>query len=193
MDLAYEILKLLLTAGFAAGGSILVWKYQFTKQFTIQKRVEFLEKELSEFYGPIKFLHREIRALSDKRFREMEVFHKHASPLNPTDDGKLQALIEKHNKELEEIIIPKYRKIRDLFEAKGFLADARIIGGYENFCTYLRSWEEHLEKPIGSRFPSGAAAQLAMEHPEPLFFFDLIEEQFEKKKIEYETLFKAKT
>lgn len=185
-----EFFKALFTAGLAVLGSLLTFKYQFSREFKTRKRAEFLEKQLSEFYGPLKILHREIRVLSEMRVRETQAFDKYAREESARHDEKHAELIEKHNEELRSLIIPTYEMARELFLKKAYLAELEVINGYDAFFLFLKSWRDHLEKPIGARFPSRAAIELSEERPEPVLYFKLVEEQFEQKRVEYSSLFK---
>jgi hypothetical protein len=106
-----DIGKILLTALFTAIGSALAFKYKFIPEFRTTKRAEFLEKQLSELYGPLKILIRKVRILSGNRVRELEAFHKYAHPENPRHDEQHAQLLEKHNQELRTIIIPAYEEM----------------------------------------------------------------------------------
>lgn len=185
-----EFGRVILTATLAVAGSALTFKYKFSREFRTKKRAEFLERQLSEFYGPMKMLHREIRVLSDTRVRELRAFHEHADPQNPRHDQRHANLITKHNKELQTLIIPAYEKMKTLISAKSHLAEPEIIAGYDNFYRFVKGWQDHLEKPIGSRFNFKAAMELAEEMLEPIEYFALVEKQFEEKRTEYTSLFK---
>ena len=190
VDFLIEIGRVIVTAGVAVIGSALTFKSQFAKEFKTKKRAEFLEKQLSEFYGPMKILHREIRVLSEMRERERSIFREHADPQNAKHDQQHKDLIDKHNKELQTLIIPAYEKMRSLVLEKAYLAEPDIIAGYDKLCEFVKRWQDHLEKPIASQFPFKAAMELVEEATEPVEYFTLLEQQFEEKRTEYTNLFK---
>lgn len=190
MEYLEEIVKAILTVVLAVFGSALTFNIKFAKEFKTKKRAEFLEKQLSEFYGPMKILHREIRTLSDMRVHDLSVFREHADPEHTKHDQQHADLIAKHNIEIQTIIIPIYEQMKSLLLAKVHLAEPEVIEGYDKFYLFLRRWLDHLEKPIGSRFPSEAAIKLVDESKEPVDYFKLVEQQFEEKRIEYTNLIK---
>ena len=180
-----DMVKILLTAALTVLGSALAFKYKFMPEFKTTKRAEFLEKQLSELYGPLKVLIRKVRILSENRVNESRLFHKYATPENPEHDKQHLQLMDKHNQELRSIIIPAYEQMATLLSTKAHLADLDIIDGFDSFYRFVKIWQDHLAKPVAERFPASAAIELGDEHKEPRQYFLLIETQFEQKLEEY--------
>ena len=185
----WDIGKILLTAILTVLGSALAFKYKFVPELRTTKRAEFLEKQLSELYGPLKILIRKVRILSENRVHELQAFHKYAKPEVPKHDEQHVQLIKKHNEELRAIIIPAYEEMATLLSTKAHLAEPEIIEGFDIFYRFLKTWQDHLGKPIAERFPGPAAIELGDEHKEPHGYFVLIEQQFEQKLQEYRSMF----
>lgn len=185
----WDMGKILLTAILAGVVSALAFKYKFIPEFRTTKRAEFLEKQLSELYGPLKVLIRKVRILSENRVHELQAFHKYARPEVPKHDEQHVQLIEKHNQELRSIIIPAYEEMATLLSTKAHLAEPEIIEGFDPFYHFLKAWQDYLAKPIAERLPVRAAIDLGDKHKEPLDYFVLIEQQFEQKRKEYRSMF----
>jgi len=185
----WDVGKILLTAILTVLGSALAFKYKFIPEFRTTKRAEFLEKQLSELYGPLKILIRKVRIITENRARESQAFYKHAKPEVPKHDEQHVQLIEKHNQELRCIIIPAYEEMAKLLSTKAHLAEPEIIEGFDPFYRFLKTWQDHLAKPIAERLPLRAAIELGEEHKEPHDYFVLIEQQFERKLKEYRSMF----
>jgi hypothetical protein len=186
-----EMVKILVTAVLAALGSALAFKYKFMPEFRITKRAQFLQKQLSELYGPLKVLIRKVRIVSESRVHELQAFHKYAKPENPEHEKQHQQLMEKHNQELRSIIIPAYEHMGTLLSTKAHLADPDIIDGFDAFYRFLKTWQDHLARRIAERFPAQAAIELGDEHKEPHEYFLLIETQFEQKLKEYRSMYSS--
>jgi hypothetical protein len=133
-----ELGKILLTAVFTALGSALAFKYKFIPEFSTTKRAEFLEKQLSELYGPLKVLIRKVRIISENRVREFQAFHKYARPEVPKHDEQHAQLMAKHNQELRTIIIPAYEEMAKLLSTKAHLAEPEVIEGFDPFYRLAR-------------------------------------------------------
>jgi hypothetical protein len=185
----WDMGKIILTAILTALASLLAFKYKFIPEFRTTKRAEFLEKQLSELYGPLKLLIRKVRILSENRVNELQTFHKYAKPEVPKHDEQHARLIEKHNQELRLIILPAYEEMETLLSTKVHLAEPDIIEGFDPFYRFLKIWQDHLAKPIAERLPALAAIEFGDEHKEPRDYFVLIEQQFERKLKEYRSMF----
>jgi hypothetical protein len=188
----WDVCKILLTAGLAALFSGLAFWFKFLPEFRTTKRAEFLEKQLAELYGPLKVMIRKVRILSEARVHEMNVFTKYARIDVPEHDRQHAELLEKHNQELRSVIIPTYEKMETLLSTKTHLAEPDIFGGLDAFFRFVKVWKDHLEKPIGQRFPSTAAAEIAEQNKEPREFFELIERQFQQKLTVYREMFSSR-
>ena len=123
----------ILSAVAAALGSLAVWNYKFSKEFKTRKTAEFLEKQLSEFYGPVLMNIKQVRSLTQLRYQEFSLFETYAHPKSVDDSQKHQELIQKHNKEISETIIPLWERILELFETKSHLGEHGIVEHYEEF------------------------------------------------------------
>lgn|ERR1700680_153168 len=190
--MTWDIAKILLTVFLIVLGSALAFRYKFMPEFRTTKRAEFLEKQLSELYGPLKIAIRKARTMSENREREKKAFHRYAEPGDPKDDERHAQLMQKHNQELRSIIISAYEEMAILISTKAHLAEPEIIEGFDPFYRYLNTWQDHLTKPIAERFPGPAARELADENKEPREYFALIEQQFEQKLKQYRNIFSHK-
>lgn len=187
----WDIGRIILTSGLTLLVAALAFKYKFMPEFRTTKRAEFLEKQLSELYGPLKILIRKVRILSENRVHELQAFHKHGKSEVPKHDEQHKQLLNKHNQELLDFIIPAYEEMVSLISTKAHLAEPEIIENFDNFYRFLKIWKDHLAKPIAERFPILAAIEIGDEHKEPVEYFLMIEEQFHQKLTEYRSMFSS--
>ncbi|MCH7922724.1 MAG: hypothetical protein IH975_06815 [Nitrospinae bacterium] len=172
----------------AALVSYALWRLRFTQEFRTRKTAEFLEKQLSEFYGPMLMCIKQVRSITQLRYEEESLFQTYMNPEIEDDRKNYSELIEKHNKQHRESIMPIWEQMLDLFETKSHLAEPEVVEHYERFVKFTRLWGDHLEKPIGLALPLEAASQLSERYPEPVDFYNLTEAQYNEKKLEFREL-----
>ncbi|MDV2495839.1 MAG: hypothetical protein RX316_06450 [bacterium] len=167
-----------IVAGLVAGlVSYVLWKKKFTMEFKTGKTAEFLERQLSEFYGPMVVCIKQVRSIGELHLEGFNMFDRHGRPESEEDSRKHAELIDKHNIEYREIVLPLWERMLELFSNKGHLTEPNILDGFDQFFRFVKEWRDHLEKPIGQRFPLQAAGELAEKYREPVDLYELIESQ----------------
>lgn len=174
-----------IVAGLVAGlVSYVLWKKKFTIEFKTGKTAEFLERQLSEFYGPMVICIKQVRTIGESHHEEFRLFDEYGRPESKEDDRKHIELIDKHNREYKEIVLPLWERMLELFSNKGHLAEQNILDGFDQFFRFVKEGRDHLEKPIGQRFPLQAAREIVEKYREPVDFYKLIESQYNEKRAE---------
>ena len=104
------------------------------KQIRIQKRIDFIERQLRELYSPLLAYQKEIRAKSELRLRiskAAEEAWKEVCKRNPkpfvNHEKKFEPynkIIEYDNKQLKNELLPLYRKMLSTFRDNYWLAES---------------------------------------------------------------------
>jgi|SRR3989344_3372567 len=128
------------------------------RQIRIQKRLAFIEKQLSEFYSPLLGFHKEIRAKSELRSRIQtkggELWKEQVQAgLNPSIEPTNRE-IEYNNRQLHEEFLPMYREMLTIFRKGYWLAEPETKKYYENLVEYVEGWTRHEKKGVNPRRPS---------------------------------------
>ena len=133
------------------------------------RRFAFIERQLAEFYAPLAGLRKQIRAKSELR---LKVFNATESALDSRyltdeEDRRGTAVIDYHNKQFNEDIMPKYREMLGLFTDRYHLADADTRAFYPAFVEFVEIWNMSLAQSL----TRGALKQLdhREENVKPLY------------------------
>jgi hypothetical protein len=123
-----------------------------------KRQLEFLDKQLSEFYSPMLGLRSEISAHSALRVRlqseagaAWQALSAAAAPsseaqrLTADRFPQFQALIECDNNKLREKLMPAYRKMLDVFRNGLWLAEADTRKHYPALVEFVDIWERWLD------------------------------------------------
>ena len=123
-----------------------------------KSQLEFLRKQLSEFYSPMLGLRSEISAHSTLRVRlqteagaAWQALSAAAAPgpeaqqLTANRFPQFQALIEYDNNKLREKLMPAYRKMLDVFRNGLWLAEADTRKHYPAVVEFVDVWERWLD------------------------------------------------
>jgi hypothetical protein len=114
------------------------------RQDARQRRLAFLERQLTEFYAPLAGLRKQIRAKSELREKVFSAAAIDAAA------GKFPATIEYYNKQFLEELVPKYREMLALFTERYHLADAETRTFYPLFLEYVEIWNLWLAESIAA-------------------------------------------
>jgi hypothetical protein len=99
------------------------------KQLTLQSQIQFKERQLSEFYGPIYAHLKRIRPIDDLL---------NENRIQPIDDVARQVVRESNNK-IVDIILTK----------SSLIQGDRIPESYTHFLTHVAIWHAFLDSPLG--------------------------------------------
>lgn len=145
-------------AGVALGALINAWLTDRREQR--KARLEFVTKQLDEFYGPLYAKRLEIRTLSvlrddlDKLAAEISARRmKGIQPLSDTwekasdaESDKMQAQTNENNRIFQEVLLPTYKSMIETYRDKMWLADHRARDYFRDLVTYVHIWERAINK-----------------------------------------------
>ncbi len=155
-------------------------------QLKYKIKLDFIERQLREFYSSMLICIRRIRALGElreKRSKLSNVAWKEicATRKIPFDDSEkvfepFKNMIDVDNIRLREEIIPLYDEMLNIFEKKIELANSPTQGWYTDFLNFVEIWHGYLNKTI----PNEVLEKL--EHSEESLkpFYEDLENNFNK-------------
>jgi hypothetical protein len=142
-------------AGVIVGAGLTAWLA--ARRDRTQRRLAFIEKQLSEFYSPMVGLRAEIRMFSELRVKlqnEADAAWRdltdnvepgaESQALTADRFPKFKALIEHDNSQLNERLMPAYRKMVALFREKLWLAEDETREYYPLLVEFVDIWERWL-------------------------------------------------
>jgi hypothetical protein len=120
-------------------GAAVVYYYGIRRD-SKQRRFAFLEKQLGEFHAPLAGLQKQIRAKSELRLK--------IQTLTGWDDPKTEAIVDYHNKQFHEDLLPKYREMLSLFTERYHLANSETRAFYQEFLEFVEVWNMWVAKSL---------------------------------------------
>src|SRR5208282_5788209 len=142
-------------AGVVIGAGLTAWLA--ARRDRMQRRLAFIEKQLSEFYSPMVGLRAEIRMLGELRVKLQNeadaAWRQLTDSVEPGPESqaltaarfpKFRALIEHDNTQLNERLMPAYRMMVDLFREKLWLAENETREYYPVLVEFVDIWERWL-------------------------------------------------
>jgi hypothetical protein len=158
--------------------------YRFgIKHFKYQKEIEFIEKQLREFYSPLIGYRFKIESISKNR---VEIFKANDESWKefcqthpkPTDEDfkPFENSLKYDNKQFVEEIIPIYDKMISLMQENNYLAEPETIKHFYELYKFVDIWHRSLDNAI----PKEALQKL--EHTEEKLkpFYNDLEKQQKK-------------
>ena len=128
------------------------------KQVRFQKQLDFVDRQLREFYSPLLGYEREIRAKSELRSRISSAARQawrempKVAPGPSFDMEKAYApfgkIIEYNNKQLTEELLPLYGRMVELFKEKFYLAEPETAVWYNKLSDFVDLWNRWLTGSI---------------------------------------------
>lgn len=128
------------------------------KQISIQKKLDYIEKQLKDFYSPLLGYHKEILAMgelrvkiskaSDKTWKEKCEGSKHLFLYHKTAIKPYEKIIEYNNKQLTKEILPLYRKMLFLFRENYWLAESETRKWYPDLFNFVELWNRWMAESI---------------------------------------------
>lgn len=130
------------------------------KQVRTQKKLDFIERQLREFYSPLLGYQKEIRAKSELRLEISkaaneawkEVCEKAPKPfLNHEKEFEAyKKIVEYNNEQLRNELLPLYRKMLSTFRDNYWLAEPETCKWYSELCDFVELWERWISSSIAA-------------------------------------------
>jgi hypothetical protein len=171
-------------AGVAIGAWLTAWLA--ARRDRTQRRLAFIEKQLSEFYSPMVGLRAEIRIFSELRLKLQNdaeaAWRDLTESVQPGPDSQaltaarfpqFKALIEHDNTQFNERQMPAYRKMVDLFRDKLWLAEDDTRQYYPVLVEFVDVWERWLSGSLPHELIERTGHTESKLHP----FYERLEAQ----------------
>lgn len=196
-----DSVRLIVSVGIPAlsglvGVAIGAWLTSLREQK--QRKLAFLEKQLSEFYSPMLGLRNEVKANGEFRARvQVEAnaawltlcsnIEKHdfegSQRLTRERGPEFARIIDYDNSKLYEELLPAYRKMVELFRENYWLAEPETRSYYGGLVEFVEIWNRWIDKSLPvevlKRLDHGEAKlDLFYEHVEK--FHDSIRQKLKK-------------
>lgn len=125
-----------------------------------QRKLDFMERRLNEFYAPMLSLRKDIKAKSElrvliqnagtegwdsvaARLRDAEPGHRPGNDFKP-----YKRLLDYDNRQFREEIIPAYRRMVSLFRDHMSLAFPDTTSHFEQLSAFVSIWDRHLDDSL---------------------------------------------
>ena len=122
------------------------------KQVKIEKHLEFIEKQLKEFYSPLLGKRKYIRAKSEFRLKVETISGRQWK--ENAEKGIQQSIesvdneIKYNNRQLNEEFLPMYREMLIIFKDNYWLAEPETREFYNELVEYVEGWNRWKEKGV---------------------------------------------
>src|SRR3990167_11550180 len=122
------------------------------KQIKIEKHLEFIEKQLKEFYSPLLGRRKYIRAKSEFRLKVETIsgrqWKENAAKKIEQSVESVDKEIEYNNKQLNDEFLPMYREMLTIFKDNYWLAEPETRKFYNELVEYVEGWNRWKEKGV---------------------------------------------
>lgn len=122
------------------------------KQIKIEKHLEFVEKQLREFYSPLLGRRKYIRAKSEFRLKVETISGKqwkeNAGKGIQQSTESVHDEIKYNNRQLDEEFLPMYREMLIIFKDNYWLAEPETKKFYNELVEYVEGWNRWKEKGV---------------------------------------------
>lgn len=122
------------------------------KQIKTEKRLEFIERQLKEFYSPLLGRRKYIRAKSEFRLKVETVsgrqWKENAHKGIEQSVESVNSEIEYNNRQLNEEFLPMYREMLTIFRDNYWLAEPETRQFYNDLVEYVEGWNRWKEKGV---------------------------------------------
>lgn len=144
-------------------GGVMLGAWLSGRRENKQRQLEFIEKQLREFYSPLIGIRNEIRMRSELRVKihkaantewrrlceETKEFGVEAYQKLTKERGKeFKEIIENDNRQLKEDLIPAYRKMVILFRDNMWLAEDETKKYFKPLLEFVELWERWLVRSL---------------------------------------------
>ena len=128
------------------------------KQVRLQKKLDFIQQQLREFYSPLLGYHKEIRAKGEMRVKISKAASEawtdlcSKGPQSPeTHNAEYKPygkIIEYNSEQLKNEMLPLYRKMLSTFGEKYWLAEPETRKWYSELCDFVELWNRWISDTI---------------------------------------------
>lgn len=161
------------------------------RQLVAQRRLAFVERQLTEFYAPLAGIRKQIRAKSELRVKISEAAESAWQDICKSYEGQpmrnheerfapFKRSIDYDNEQLTAELIPKYREMLGLFTERYHLAAADTRVFYQDFLEFVEVWNRWLAKSL----PVEVLQKLDHGEGRVLPFYDHLEAKMEQLQAE---------
>lgn len=180
-----DLSKIVLPSLFTLLAGFFGYRYGL-KQLKNQKKLEFIERQLREFYSPVLGCLKRIKAKSELRFEIskasdpawQKICDEHPKPFLDSEKYfepfKKQILYD--NKQLREELIPLYDKMLSIFTENYYLAESETKKWYSELTRFVEIWHRWLDESI----PAEVIKELDHKEERLKPFYDELESQIIK-------------
>lgn len=152
-----ELIRLVLPPVFALLGAYIGVSYGL-KQIRIQRRLDYVAKQLNEFYSPLLGYQKAIRAKGDLRNRISQAADEAwkeicANAPRPFEGHKerfepFKKTIEYDNTQLRKELLPLYHQMLDIFRNNYWLAEPETRSWFTELSDFVELWDRWLADSI---------------------------------------------
>jgi len=180
IDLGKIVIPSIVTLIAAALGALFAFKYS-VKRFKLEKNIEFINQQVTEFYSPLVGCRMRIRASSELRVElgsacgtawrkiceeQPRPFLDHNKYFEP-----FKKQIEDENQRFPKYLLPLYDQMVDIFTKKYWLAENSTKDFYKPFCRYVELWHRYYDDAI----PPRVLEEIAIDEKDLLPFYENLE------------------
>lgn len=155
------------------------------KHVKTQKKLDFIERQLREFYSPLLGCRKEIHAkfvlrwkvsqAADKAWKEVcerspKPFLNHEKEFEP-----YKKMIEYDNEQFKNELLPLYRKMLLTFRENYWLAEPETSKWYSELCDFVELWERW----ISSNIPGEVIRKLDLDERKLEPFYKELEDRID--------------
>lgn len=161
------------------------------RQSCMQRRIDFVEKQLKELYSPMVGIRKEIQILSEFRLMGekasdewwQKICTYGAQIKDPEKAGKyyeekgkgIGSQIEYENKQLVDKIIPAYRRMVNIFKENYWLAEEETKIHFSTLVRFVETWERFLSKT----HPADVISKIQVKESELMPFYEHLERSYQ--------------
>ncbi len=162
-----------------------------------QRRLSFIEKQISDFYSPLLGIRSEIRMRSELRVKihstannewiklceKNQIIGVEALQKLTDERGKeFTEVIEYDNRQLKEELIPAYRRMVNLFRDNMWLAVPETKIYFESLLEFVELWERWLAKSLPPEVIQALEQNEESLHP----FYDHLQNKHDELRVKIE-------
>jgi len=156
------------------------------RELVIQRRLAFLERQLTEFYAPLAGMRKQIRSKSEFRqkvsaaasaaWQEVCLQYDGLPPNHEELFKPFKRIIEYDNEQLKADLVPQYRAMLALFTERYHLAARETRAFYEEFLNFVETWNRSLAESI----PPVVLAKLGHSEEKVMAFYAHIDAKMQQ-------------
>jgi hypothetical protein len=151
-----------LIAAAAGLGGVFLGGWLTNRREREKRRTDHIERQLSELYGPLMTLYKQLAARREHRQnieRAIDIVWKRLAPemrrvgvddqqISQLRTDQLNRLTEDDKKYLGEVFLPDFREMLRLFREKMWLAEPNTVPYFGTIVEYVDAWELSLQGVI---------------------------------------------